>query len=71
MNEVGVDGLEMRPLAEVGEELLAQTDERGCAARRVVEAAKQLLPARLGGDVEGVDRFVAGAVLEERLDGRS
>ena len=61
MDEVGVDGREVGPFAEHVEQLLAHAHQRGGAARREVEAAEQLLPARLGGVMQAGGRLRIGS----------
>jgi len=73
MGEIGIDRLQIRLDRLQLQQRLAHSDERGDAVRRQVEAANQLLPTRLGGDVKlkqrlgrrigavGVDRLFLGA----------
>ena len=56
MREVGVEPAQLRMLAQVLQELLAHPDQRRSPAGREVEASQQLLPPRLGGCMQGLDR---------------
>ncbi len=51
MDEIGIDRLEVVAVVERIEKLLAHAHQRGGAARREIEPAQQLLPARFGGGV--------------------
>ncbi len=53
MDEVGVDGFQLRVASEQVQQILAHPDEAGGAAGRAVEPPEELLPARLGGEVQG------------------
>ncbi len=52
MNEIAVDGREVVAAGERIEELLAHPHQRRGAAGREIEPPQQLLPARLGRDVD-------------------
>ena len=68
MREIGVEPAKLRLLAQVLQELLPHPDQRRGPARREVQAAKQLLPPRLGGGMERLDRV--GLVAPDRRDRR-
>ena len=63
MHEIGIDRLEVVAMIERIEKLLAHAHQRGGAARREIEPAQQLLPARFRGGVNGGGGLVGGRGL--------
>ena len=63
MHEIGIDRLEVVAVIERIEQLLAHAHQRGGAARREIEPAQQLLPARLGGGMNFGGGLVGGRGL--------
>ena len=63
MDEVGVHRREIVAVIERVQQLLAHADQRRGAARREIEAAEQLLPARFGGGVDLGRGLVGGRRL--------
>ena len=69
VREVVVDASQLRVLAADASSSSSRiAHQRRGAARREVEAADQLLPPRLGGGVERLDRLVPARVLAVGLD---
>src|SRR5215472_13189192 len=63
MDEGRIDGGEIVAAPDHVEQLLAHAHKRGGTARRQVEAAEQLLTARLRGEVQLEGGFLGGALL--------
>ena len=70
VDEVRVHAAELGMAAKVLEELLAHPHQRRGAARRQVQAADQLLPPRLRGGVQRLDRLDAGVLAAAALRSR-
>src|SRR3954454_21776981 len=67
MHDVAVEGIEIAVVVLDVEQIGAQCHQFAGAARRAVEAAEQLLPPRLGGEVQ-IAGGVTGRLRVPRLD---